>query len=212
MSRKRLDRIGEINESNNHGTMKINKYHNARNIEVKFKNTGNITKTTYSAFRCGNVTDSIGWKSRRTGQIQESNKYGLMEIVEYNRASDIKVKFINTGAIVTSTYRRFDEDCIKDPLHKEVCGVGCFGIGNHQDPVIYTMWSNMVHRCYNPYTMNKNQNLGYINVHICKEWLIFQEYCSWYIDNYYSIPGEIMTMDKDIILKIIKHILQNSAA
>ncbi len=46
----------------------------------------------------------------------------------------------------------------------------------------------------------------------CKEWLIFQEYCSWYIDNYYSIPGEIMTMDKDIILKIIKHILQNSAA
>ena len=42
MSRKRLDRIGEINESNNHGTMKINKYHNARNIEVKFKNTGNV--------------------------------------------------------------------------------------------------------------------------------------------------------------------------
>ena len=33
------------------------------------------------------------------------------------------------------------------------------------------------------------------------EWLNFQNFAEWYEKNYYEIPGEIMCLDKDILIK-----------
>jgi hypothetical protein len=36
---------------------------------------------------------------------------------------------------------------------------------------------------------------------VCEDWLNFQNFASWYDENYYEIDGEKMQLDKDILIK-----------
>jgi len=64
-----INRIGLTSESNNCGKMEIIGYINAINIEVKFLNTGNTAKTSYSHFKKGVVNDLLAKTVYHTGFI-----------------------------------------------------------------------------------------------------------------------------------------------
>ena len=140
----------------------------------------------------------------RIGEIRESNNYGLMEIIEYNGALDIKVKF-KTGSVIKACYGAFKKGKVKDPLFPSIYGVCCVGIGKYKPTIdnkitiIYQTWQHMIQRCYDPYYINKQ--LTYQNATVCKSWLNFQNFAKWFIENYYKIPGEKVHIDKDIIKK-----------
>lgn len=138
----------------------------------------------------------------KIGEIRKSKNCGLMKIIEYNGAKDIKVKF-KTGFITKTQYAHFKIGNVRDPLFYNIFGVGCFGIGkyktiiNSKKTTEYINWCNMLKRCYDPYTINKR--LTYQNTIVCKEWLNFQTFAEWHQKNYYQIPGERIELDKDII-------------
>ena len=139
----------------------------------------------------------------RVGEIRKGNS-GLMKIIEYNDASDIKVKF-KTGNIIKTRYEHFKSGIIKDPLFASVWGVGCIGIGkykpsiNRKDTIEYHRWTSMLWRCYDPYFLNKHQT--YKDMAVCNEWLNFQNFAEWFQDNYYKLHNERVELDKDIIKK-----------
>lgn len=67
------------------------------------------------------------------------------------------------------------------------------------EKVIISRWHNMKNRCYqNAYHKN---NPAYIGYDVCEEWLNFDSFKEWHIDNYYKIDGCQMDLDKDILIK-----------
>lgn len=139
----------------------------------------------------------------RIGEIKESKHCGLMKIIEYNNAKDIKVEF-RTGSIVKTTYNNFKKE-VKDPLFPSVYKMGYIGIGKHKpsinckDTSEYKTWQNVFRRCYDPYYINKR--LTYKTATVCDEWLNFQNFAEWYNKNYYELIDERVELDKDLIKK-----------
>ena len=95
-----------------------------------------------------------------------------------------------------------------NPYCKTIFNVGYLGQGeykskdkNGKHTEIYRTWYNMLQRCYDPYTINKDRNLTYIDVYVCEEWHNFQNFAKWWEENYYEIPNEKINLDKDILVK-----------
>ena len=138
----------------------------------------------------------------KTGEIRKSNNCGLMKIVGYTNARNIKVKF-KTGCIVKTTYQNFKNGAINDPLFLSVHGIGFIGNGEYKTTINskltieYTTWHHMIQRCYDPYFINKH--LTYQDVTVCEEWLNFQNFAKWHQKNYYTL--ENIKLDKDIMKK-----------
>ena len=81
-------------------------------------------------------------------------------------------------------------------------GVGYIGEGKYSRKThlkIYKRWQKMLQRCYDPYYINKFPT--YIYCIVCEEWHNFQNFASWYEENYYECNDERMELDKDILVK-----------
>lgn len=86
-----------------------------------------------------------------------------------------------------------------------VFGVGIYEEGkykakiNRENTKEYDSWYAMIRRCY-----SENELLGHPTYKGClvsKEFIHFQEYGDWFQDNYYTIDGEKVCLDKDILVK-----------
>lgn len=73
--------------------------------------------------------------------------------------------------------------------------IGVWPVSENRKPTkIYSRWSSLMSRCYNP----KNQaysRYGGNGVTVCKEWHDFQVFAQWFSDN--SVEGYVM--DKDLM-------------
>ena len=91
---------------------------------------------------------------------------------------------------------------VRNRYDKTVCGVGYLGEGKYNcknSLYIRDRWSKMLRRCYDPYYLNEHPT--YIDCYVCEEWHNFQNFAKWYEENYYEIPNERMSLDKDILIK-----------
>lgn len=85
--------------------------------------------------------------------------------------------------------------------------VGYIGKGKYsamdgsKTTMCYNSWNYMIRRCYDPYVINKGNNLVYQDVFVCDEWHNFQNFAEWYYENIYAIGNEQMHLDKDILVK-----------
>ena len=143
-------------------------------------------------------------KSNRIGEISV-NKHGTsLIIIEYNRKDDIIVEFQDDYQFKTkTTYQHFKKGHVNNPYDKIVCNVGFIGEGKFSrtyDKKIYNTWYSMIDRCYNPYVLNY-KNPTYQNCIVDKRFHCLQDFGKWYEENYYTIPGKIMCLDKDILIK-----------
>lgn len=145
-------------------------------------------------------------KNKRLGE-ENYNSFGtLMRIVEYKNARDIIVEFQDEyHARVHTNYNAFKKGNVKNPYDREVYGVGYIEVGkykvseNGKHTKAYTIWHNMLMRCYDPYYINKYPT--YIDCFVCEEWLNFQNFAKWYDENVYNCNNERMHLDKDILCK-----------
>ena len=129
------------------------------------------------------------------------NRYGnRMTIIKYNNALDIVIEFMD-GFKFQTCYSNFRKGKIKSPYDRSVLDVGFLGEGfkpnekTHQ----YKKWIGMMSRCYNPVEQSKHP--AYIGCTVCDKWHNFQNFITWYDDNYYEIDEERMELDKDILHK-----------
>ena len=68
-----------------------------------------------------------------------------------------------------------------------------------KDTKCYCTWRNMLQRCY--YSKYHEKESTYIDCEVAKEWLDYQVFAEWWHQNYYTIEGEKMCLDKDILMK-----------
>ena len=139
-------------------------------------------------------------KSKRIGKINISNEGYEMKIIKYDNCDNIWIEFQDEyKARVYTSYKAFKKGEVKNPFHKTICDVGYVGIGkyktreNRKNTKAYTIWTNMIKRCYDPYEINRH--LTYIDSYVCDEWLCFQNFAKWFYKNYYEIPNEGRCVD-----------------
>ena len=138
------------------------------------------------------------------GETNE-NRYGdKMCIVTYRSSIDIDVQFQDEHqAIVHTTYSSFKKRQVKNPYGKTVLGVGYVGEGkyrtrvNGEHPPVYLIWKSIIQRCYD--VKSKDKYPTYYGIcTMSDDWLNFQNFATWYEENYYDAPGRIH-IDKDIL-------------
>ena len=140
------------------------------------------------------------------------NKHGSkMEIISYNKQSDIVVKFLDEhGVEVHTAYTNFRRGSVKNPYDKKICGVGYLGEGRYTTKILYPdgkyyqcpqyiVWNAMIKRCY--FDNEKDLHPSYYHITtVCEEWKNFQVFARWYDDNFYDIGEGRMHLDKDILV------------
>ena len=136
-------------------------------------------------------------KQNRVGE-ENTNKFGSYMIIKnYKQWNDIDVYFPEYNwTSKHMEYSQFKKGQIKCPYEPRVCNIGFIGEGqysNKEHHLCYEHWRAMINRCCN--------DSRYIDCEVCEEWLNFQNFAQWYELNYYEIPGEIMCLDKDILIK-----------
>lgn len=148
---------------------------------------------------------NVNLAEQRIGQVRK-NKFGsLMEVVEYRYKDDIWVKFLEHGNLVHTQWKHFSSGGVKNPYDKSVYEIGYIGEGiykpieNKQITQQYASWHRIFDRCYDYKNLLKNPT--YNGCIIAEEWHNFQNFAKWYDENYYQIDGEIMCLDKDILVK-----------
>jgi hypothetical protein len=140
----------------------------------------------------------------RVGQVRINNLGSLMIIDEYNSSSDIWVRF-KEGNMVNCTFQQFVNGSVKNIYDRSTFGVGYIGEGkyrisvNGEYSVQYLSWSSMMMRCYSKRFQEKHPT--YIGCTIADEWHNFQNFATWYDQNYYEITGYRTHLDKDILVK-----------
>lgn len=78
-------------------------------------------------------------------------------------------------------------------MAKLVCGIGYTGKGrfNHLDRKLSNLWNQMIKRCYAPLP---HQEMPYADISVCEDWLNYQNFCEWVVNQkYYSV----FEIDKD---------------
>jgi hypothetical protein len=93
----------------------------------------------------------------------------------------------------------------KDKTKRRLLGIGYLGEGLHKTKEMgkqtlkYTTWNHMITRCYD----KKYHEIKptYKDCTVAEEWHNFQNFATWWDENYYEIDGEKMHLDKDILMK-----------
>jgi len=135
----------------------------------------------------------------KIGDKFESNNCGVFEVVKYNGAKNVIVKFIGTGTEVVTQTDNIKNGKIKDKLYPSVCNIGFLGSGNHAPRVNgertqkHITWENMLKRCYSTKLQEKYPT--YIGCSVSKDWHNFQIFGDWFDENY--VEG--YHLDKDIL-------------
>lgn len=197
----------EIKYNNQGLKMWIKSYRKYRDIDVEFEDGYISYNKQYTAFKNGGILNKNFKNTRTNNPIGEINynRYGSkMTIVEYNNNSDIIVEFDN-GWKTKSAYKEFNNGHIKNPYDKSIYNRGYLGEGiyiasiNKKHTKRYAVWKSMFVRCYSE-NFHKTEPT-YIGCSVCDEWLNFQNFGKWFDENYYDIEGEIIEIDKDILVK-----------
>lgn len=139
----------------------------------------------------------------RTGERRLMNCGLWAEIIEYKNSRNVTVK-LEDGTIKNTTYQVFKNGGIKSRFVPTVYGVGIIG----EEQIIeskgchckaYKVWQSMLQRCYD--TKYQEKKPTYKGCSVCDEWLYFPNFKKWFNENYYTIEGEEIHLDKDILVK-----------
>lgn len=147
-----------------------------------------------------------GKTTDRLNKIYTNNKGEEFIIVEYNNATDVTVMFLDEYRTKIHTqFYNIKKGIVRNPYFSNIYNVGYIGVGKHIPTIKrrathkYETWRDMIRRCHSENFHKRNS--AYIGTTMCKEWYNFQIFGDWYDENYYEIKGQVMNLDKDIIVK-----------
>ncbi|AIW03551.1 HNH endonuclease [Bacillus phage Moonbeam] len=147
---------------------------------------------------------TVAQRTQRLGARKKNQLGSWMEVVLYNTAGDITVKFSN-GYLVKTRWFYFEKGNVISPYDRTVHGVGFLGVGKHaayrnrKPTPEYATWKHMLYRCYDERHAVKQPT--YKGCWVAKEWHNFQNFAEWYNENWYTVGTQKMCLDKDIINK-----------
>jgi hypothetical protein len=129
------------------------------------------------------------------GEVYKTNNSGTLEVIEYNNAKSVLVRFIDTGyeTVVSADQLRFGR--VSDRLKPTLYGKGYLGVDKVSTKSChsYIVWSGMIRRCYSG---EVDKHPTYQDCTVCDEWLDYSNFYHWYQDNY--VGG--FELDKDLVV------------
>lgn len=140
---------------------------------------------------------------------KKNQPFVINKIFRKNGFTYCEVEFLDTGSIREVRKSVVDEGTVKDRYAKDVCGVGCIGIAKKTANLKeYTVWKNMIERCYNQ-NNNRYNSYGGNGVTVCERWLCFE----YFLDDLEKIEGYDkekfysgdLQLDKDKKQEKLKH-------
>lgn len=139
------------------------------------------------------------------GTIGKNNKGTYMKIVAVRSSMDFDVEFLDEHHYVRKhcTSANWKKGSIKNPFDKTIFNIGYLGVGeykakeNGKPTLPYSIWLHMIERCYAEH--KQDEHPAYYGIsECCKEWLNYQVFAEWYMNNRYEID-ERLDLDKDIM-------------
>lgn len=135
-------------------------------------------------------------------ETKKGLKFSVLDEKRFNGATHWKIVFLETKHIKWVNKYNALRGEVRDPLNKELCGVGFLGEGWEDLPKntrISNCWSNMIRRCYDSNMVNYKY-YGGKGVKVHQEWFCYKTFYQWYIEN---LPqGGVQSdyeLDKDLL-------------
>lgn len=143
------------------------------------------------------------------GQVHKSQQGSEFTIVEIINRNNIVIEFNDNFKFrysVRSVNLATGE--INNPYFPSISGVGYLGVGNYAcsdydengvrtPAVAYTIWKEMIQRCYNEVRQETQPSYKGCSVNLI--WHCYQNFAYWYYNNPYHQKG--WHLDKDIIVR-----------
>ena len=137
----------------------------------------------------------------KVGDVFKTNTTGDCKVVSYLNSDNVTVEFINTGFITNVKGDNLIRGKVKDYLHPSVYGVGILGQRFNKftcDREVYTIWRNMLKRCYS--TIQHKSQPTYTDCSVSesfKNFEVFEKWCK--VQTGFKQQG--FQLDKDILIK-----------
>lgn len=129
------------------------------------------------------------------GDKIKSLSCGEYVVTKINDSRSVLVRFLDTGYEVSRRRSEVKSGSVKDPLCKNVLGVGCVGVGKYGSrDKAYQKWFSMLRRCY----LSENKSSSYFDCTVCDEWLNYQNFAEWLYSQADSLDGLHLDKDKKV--------------
>ena len=137
------------------------------------------------------------------GKVCKSLNSGDFKILKYNDRANVEIQFSQTGFETTVQLGHIKSGSIKDPYSPSVHGVGILGTKyptkiNGVQTKEYTLWKNMLERCYND-TFKKRQ-LTYEGCEVSDKFLYYEYFYEW-CHSQIGFTNKDWHLDKDLLIK-----------
>lgn len=130
-----------------------------------------------------------------SGYRFKTNNFGMCEVLSYGGCFDVTVRFDETGYTCKTSSDQIRKGRVKDRMAVTVAGVGRLGEKVDWNEKIYTVWVNMLKRCYDKSVQNAHPT--YKGCSVCVEWHTYENFYNWVLSNDYQ--GK--EIDKDKMVK-----------
>ena len=137
------------------------------------------------------------------GKVCKSLNSGDFKILKYNDRANVEIQFSQTGFETTVQLGHIKSGSIKDPYSPSVHGVGILGTKyptkiNGVQTKEYTLWKNMLERCYND-TFKKRQPT-YEGCEVSDNFKSYEYFYDW-CQNQIGFTNKDWHLDKDLLIK-----------
>ncbi len=137
------------------------------------------------------------------GKVFKSKSSGDFKILKYNDIANVEIQFLKTGYETTVRLTNIRNGYVKDPYLPSVCGVGILGTKylsavNGRNTKEYTLWCNMLKRCYSD-TCKKKQPT-YEGCEVSDNFKSYEYFYEW-CNNQIGFGNEGWQLDKDLLVK-----------
>jgi len=132
--------------------------------------------------------------------LQKTNNYGSsVAIVKYRSSREVVIQYDDSKWIQTIQWGNFVKGSFKSPYCKTVYGIGFLGEGKYSpSDAWHVYWHAMFDRVYSQTDYYRRYCRG---VSMQDNWHSYQIFAKWCEENHYEIDSEMMSLDKDILLK-----------
>lgn len=141
-------------------------------------------------------------KAEYEGKVFKSNRFGDVIVLEYLNNKQVIIKFLDTGYTTEENLSSVKSGYIRDRSLPTTCGVGFVDIEGasigRKVTLEYSIWNNMLNRCYNENMRDSNQTYADCEVSDNFKYLsYFKEWCNKQI----GFNNKGWQLDKDILVK-----------
>ena len=137
------------------------------------------------------------------GVVCKSKSSGAFKVLKYNNNENVEIQFLKTGYETVVRLGNIRSGYVKDPYVPSVYGVGITGTKypskiNGVKTKEYTLWCNMLKRCYSD--SSKKEYPTYEGCEVSDNFKSYEYFYEWCI-NQIGFDNEGWHLDKDLLNK-----------